>query len=71
MTTLIVNIKDSADAKKIADALRLMDSVTDIRIDEKKQTFEEVCAECNAVSAEVFIDGLKERVTKLYRNAKS
>lgn len=34
MTTLIINIKNSDDAQKIADALRLMDSVADITIEE-------------------------------------
>jgi len=34
MTTLIIDIKDSSAAKKIADALRLMDSVTNITIEE-------------------------------------
>lgn len=35
MTTLIVNIKDNTDAQKIADVLRLMDSVLDITVEEK------------------------------------
>lgn len=35
MTTLIIDIKDRRDAKKIADALRLMDSVMKITIAEE------------------------------------
>lgn len=69
MTTLIVDIKDSADAKKIADALRLMESVTDIRVEEKK-TFAEASAECNAVPLETFIEELRVRVKQRYADAK-
>ena len=36
----------------------------------KKKSFEEACAECNAVSVETFINELRKRVTERYRNAK-
>ena len=66
MTTLIVNIKDSADAKKIADALRLMESVTDITVEEKKKTFKEAAAECNAVSLKTFDQMFADEIKKAY-----
>jgi hypothetical protein len=37
---------------------------------EKKKTYEEACAECNAVSVETFIDELRKRVKERYKNAK-
>jgi len=36
----------------------------------EKKSFEEACAECNAVSVETFINELRKRVTERYRNAK-
>lgn len=65
MTKLIVNIKDSADAKKISDALRLKDSVTDIKIEEKK-SFAQAAAECNAVSLKAFDQMFAEEIRKAY-----
>ncbi|GEM_PF-6844405 len=35
MTTLIVNIKNSTEARKVADALRLMKSVENVEIEEE------------------------------------
>ena len=69
MTTLIVNIPDSDDARKIADVLDLMDGVADIRIEEKKMSFEQACAECNAVPAEEFFAEVRSRIKERYRNA--
>ena len=36
----------------------------------KKKSFEEACAECNAVSVDVFFDELRKRVKERYQNAK-
>jgi hypothetical protein len=36
-----------------------------------KKSFEEACAECNAVPLEIFINELKKRVKERYQNAKS
>ncbi len=68
MRTVLIE-ENSPQAKQLLEYIKTLPFAT--VVEEKKQTFEEACAECNAVSAEVFIDGLKERVTKLYRNAKS
>lgn len=65
MTTLIVNIKNSRDARKIADALRLMDSVTNITVeDEDKKSFQQAAEECNAVTVDVFFDKLDAQIKK-------
>lgn len=67
MTTLIVNIKDSADAKKIADALRLMESVTDITFEEKAVSkWDQAIAE-GAITLDEFGARFKEEIHKVYR----
>jgi hypothetical protein len=38
---------------------------------EKKKSFEEACAECNAVTVDFFISELENRVKQRYRDAKS
>jgi len=40
-------------------------------IETKKKSFEEACAECNAVTVDKFIDELRSRIKERYKNAKS
>ncbi|MDF9830751.1 hypothetical protein [Parabacteroides sp. PF5-6] len=64
MTTLIVNIKDSADANKIAEAMRLIKGV--VKVENKKQTFEEAATNCNAVSLDTFNQMFTDEIRKAY-----
>ena len=39
-------------------------------VNAKKKSFEQACAECNAVPVETFFDELRKRVKERYQNAK-
>jgi hypothetical protein len=39
-------------------------------VEKEKKSFEEACAECNAVTVDEFIDELEKRVKQRYQNAK-
>jgi hypothetical protein len=67
MTTLIIQ-EDSLEARSFLQYAKTLSFVEEKKTE--KKSFEEASAECHAVSAEVFIEELKERVKQLYRNAK-
>jgi len=50
----------------------LLEFIHSVQVSEpKKMSFEEACAECNAVTIETFINELEKRVKDRYRNEKS
>ena len=67
MTTMIIE-ENSVQAKQFIKYARTLPFTT--VVGGKKKSFEEACAECDAVPLDTFIDELKKRVKEGYRNAK-
>jgi hypothetical protein len=61
---------DSTQAKQFVEFARTLPFITNI-IEPKKQSFEEACAECDAVTVDEFFDELNARIEKRYRNTRS
>ena len=68
MTTVIIE-DNSFQAASFVEYARTLPFAT--VVEEKKKSFEEACAECNAVSVDFFINELEKRVKQRYQNAKS
>ena len=66
MTTVIIE-ETSAQAKKFVEYVRTLSFATIIEV--KKKSFEEACAECNAVPLDTFIDELKTSVREYFNHA--
>ena len=67
MTTVIED--NSVQATGFIEYVRTQPFTTTVK--EKKKSFEEACAECNAVTVDFFINELEKRVKQRYQNAKS
>ena len=63
MTTVIIN-DYSAQATNFIEYARTLPFTT--VVEEKKKSFEEACAECNAVSVDFFFDELNKRIKKRF-----
>ena len=61
MTTVIIN-DYSAQATNFIEYARTLPFTT--VVEEKKQSFEEACAECNSISVDEFINELNSRIEK-------
>jgi len=68
MTTVYIE-DNSVQAERFVEFTRTMPFAT--VVEEKKQSFAEACAECNAITVDEFIDELEKRVRQRYHNAKS
>jgi hypothetical protein len=67
MATIIID-NSSTQAEQLLNYISTLPFVTVVK--EKKKSFAEASAECNAISADEFIDELKTRVKQRYHNAK-
>ena len=67
MTTVIID-DNNVQAKSFVEYARTLPFA---RVSEKKQSFEEACSECDAITVDFFINELENRVKQRYRNAKS
>ena len=64
-----VLIEDSTpQARQLLNYIGMLPFATVVK--ENKKSFAQASAECNAISADEFIDELKECVKQRYRNAK-
>lgn len=70
MTTLIVNIEEGSDARKIADAVSLMKGVAKITMQEEKtkSKWEQAIAD-GAVTVEEFGNELRRQIKEHFNNA--
>ena len=68
MTTVYID-NANAQATSFLEFARTLPFAT--VVEEKKMSFEEACAECNAVTVDFFIDELEKRVKQRYHHAKS
>ena len=59
MTTIIIE-ENSPQAKKLLEYIKTLPYAT--VVEEKKKSFREAAAECNAVSAKVFTNELRRRI---------
>jgi hypothetical protein len=66
MTTVIVE-SNSAQATSFLEYARTLPFTT--VVEERNQSFEEACAECNGVSVDEFFDELNERIKQYFQNA--
>jgi len=67
MTTVIIE-DNSVQSRSFAEYARPLPFA---KVSEKKQSFEEACRECDAITVDFFINELENRVKQRYRNAKS
>jgi ribosomal protein L34E len=65
METMVIEDKD-VQTKRFVEYARTP-SATVIGI-EKKKSFEEACAECNAITVDVFIDELNASIKEYFEN---
>ena len=63
MTTMIIE-DNSVQAKHFINFARTLPFAT--VVETKKKSFEEACAECNAVSVDTFFDELDERIKRRF-----
>ena len=63
MTTVFIDSAD-AQATSFVEFARTLPFAT--VVEEKKKSFEEACAECNAISVDAFFDELDERIKKRF-----
>jgi hypothetical protein len=68
MTTVIIE-DNNVQATGFIKYARTQPFTTIVK--EEKKSFEEACAECNAVTVDYFINELEKRVKQRYQNAKS
>jgi len=68
MTTVLIE-ENNVQAKSFVEYARSLPFAT--VVEKKKKSFEEACAECNAVTVDVFIDELEKRIKQRYRHEKS
>lgn len=66
MTTIIIE-ENSPQAKKLLEYIKTLPFVT--VVEEKKKSFQEAAAECNAVSVDDFFDELNNGIRKRFENA--
>ncbi|SHE82211.1 hypothetical protein [Dysgonomonas macrotermitis] len=66
MTTIIIE-ENSPQAKQLLEYIKTLPFAT--VIEEKKKSFREAAAECNAVSVDAFFDELDDRIKKRFVNA--
>jgi len=66
MTTVLIDNND-VQAKSFVEYARTLPFAT--VVEKKKKSFEEACAECNAVTVDVFIDELKASVKEYFSHA--
>lgn len=71
MTTIVIN-ENTEEGRYLINVVRSMQKISDAVVsicDEKKQTFAEAAAECNAVSVDTFFDELNRQLKEYYNNA--
>jgi predicted HTH domain antitoxin len=68
MTTVIIE-DNNVQATSFVEYTRTLPFAT--VIEEKKISFEDACAECNAISVDEFINELEKSVKQRYHNATS